>query len=106
MSPSHPGDDDALPEPPADIHLRHLPLIRRAARSRYLRIHRVTDAPVWFGRDRSTRVFRPPVNRFDAPDHSSAASAAQEAYRRQAGVVREGALLAWAEMHRRSVRCP
>ena len=70
MSPSRPGDDDALPEPPADIDLRHLPLVRRAAGSRYVRIHRVTETPVWFGRDSATSVFRPPVNRFDAPDRS------------------------------------
>ena len=70
MSLSRPGDADALPEPPTDIHLRPLPLVRRAAGSRYVRIHRVTDAPVWFGRDSSTGLFRPPVNRFDAPDRS------------------------------------
>lgn len=70
MSPSRPGDNDALPEPPADIDLRRLPLVRRAAGSRYVRIHRVTDAPVWFGGASSAGVSRPPVNRFDAPDRS------------------------------------
>ena len=70
MSSSRPGDGDVLPEPPVDINLRQLPLIRRAAESRYARIHRAADEPVWFGRDRATGVFRPPINRFDAPDRS------------------------------------
>jgi hypothetical protein len=70
VSSSRPGDGDALPEPPADINLRPLPLVRRMAGSRYLRIHRAVDGPVWFGRDNATAAFRPPINRFDAPDRS------------------------------------
>jgi hypothetical protein len=64
------GDADALPEPPADINLRRLPLVRRMAGSRYVRIHRAADGPVWFGRDNATGVFRTPINRFDAPNRS------------------------------------
>ena len=70
MSSSGPADGDALPEPPVDINVRRLPLVRRAAGSRYVRIHRASEGPVWFGRDRATGLFRPAINRFDAPDQS------------------------------------
>jgi RES domain len=70
VSSSGPGDGDVLPEPPADINRRRVPLVRRVAGSRYVRIHRAADGPVWFGRDSVTGVFRPPINRFDAPDRS------------------------------------
>lgn len=63
-------DADALPEPPADIASRKLPLVARPAGTRYLRIHRATDGAVWFGWNVATRQFRPPINRFDAPDRS------------------------------------
>jgi RES domain len=68
---SSPVDDpDALPEPPADIATRKLPLVPRPAGTRYVRINRATDGAVWFGWNPTTRQFRPPTNRFDAPDRS------------------------------------
>jgi hypothetical protein len=68
---SSPVDDaDALPEPPADIAIRKLPLVPRPAGTRYVRIHRAMDGAVWFGWNAATRQFRPPSNRFDAPDRS------------------------------------
>jgi hypothetical protein len=68
---SSPVDDaDALPEPPADIITRKLPLVPRPAGTRYVRIHRATDGAVWFGWNAVTRQFRPPTNRFDASDRS------------------------------------
>jgi hypothetical protein len=63
-------DGDALPEPPADIAARKLPLVSRPAGTQYVRIHRATDGAVWFGWNGATRQFRPPTNRFDAPDRS------------------------------------
>ena len=70
MSSSVVDDADALPEPPADIAARKLPLVARPAGTRYVRIHRATDGAVWFGWNAVTRQFRPPTNRFDAPDRS------------------------------------
>ncbi len=68
---SSPLDDaDALPEPPADIATRKLPLVPRPAGMRYVRIHRATDGAVWFGWNAATQQFRPSSNRFDAPDRS------------------------------------
>ena len=66
MTSSASDDGDALPEPPADIASRRLPLVHRAAGAQYVRIHRAADGPVWFGRDAATKQFRPPTNRFDA----------------------------------------
>jgi hypothetical protein len=63
-------DGDALPEPPADIASRRLPLVHRPAGAQYVRIHHAADGPVWFGRDEATKQFRPPTNRFDALDRS------------------------------------
>jgi RES domain len=63
-------DGDALPEPPADIAARRLPLLVRPAGTQYVRIHRATDSAVWFGWNPATRQYRPPANRFDAPDRS------------------------------------
>jgi RES domain len=63
-------DGDALPEPPADIATRKLPLTARPAGTRYARIHRAADGPVWFGWNHVAAAFRPPTNRFDAPDRS------------------------------------
>jgi len=63
-------DGDALPEPPADIASRSLPLVHRAVGTRYTRIHRAVDRPVWFGWDAATKQFRVPTHRFDAPDRS------------------------------------
>ena len=68
MSSSVVDDADALPEPPADIAARKLPLVARPAGTQYVRIHRATDGAVWFGWNAVTRQFRPPINRFDAPD--------------------------------------
>lgn len=70
MTSSPVDDPDALPEPPADIAKRKLPLVPRSAGTRYVRIHRATDGAVWFGWNAATRQFRPPTNRFDAPDRS------------------------------------
>lgn len=70
MTSSPVDDPDALPEPPADIATRKLPLVPRPAGTRYVRIHRATDEAVWFGWNPTTRQFRPPTNRFDAPDRS------------------------------------
>ncbi len=70
MSSSVVDDADALPEPPADIAARKLPLVARPAGTQYVRIHRATDGAVWFGWNAVTRQFRPPTNRFDAPDRS------------------------------------
>lgn len=61
-------DADALPEPPADLASRALPIVRRAAGARYARIHRMADGAVWFGWDGAAATFRLPTNRFDAPD--------------------------------------
>ena len=68
MSSSVIGDAEALPEPPADIATRKLPLVGRPHGTRYVRIHRAADGPVWFGWKPSAGQFRPPTNRFDAPD--------------------------------------
>jgi RES domain len=70
VSSSAVSDADALPEPPADIASRKLPLVTRLAGTQYLRIHRAADGAVWFGWNAATRQFRPPTNRFDAPDRS------------------------------------
>ena len=70
MSSSRPDEGEALPEPPAGVHVRRLPLVRHAAGSRYVRIHRASDGPVWFGRDNASGLFPPAINRFDAPDRS------------------------------------
>jgi RES domain len=59
-----------LPEPPTDIATRKLPLVGRPPGTRYVRIHRVADGPVWFGWNPSAGQFRPPTNRFDALDRS------------------------------------
>ena len=63
-------DADALPEPPVDIATRKLPLVERPPGTRYVRIHRAADGPVWFGWNPGAGQFRPPTNRFDAPDRS------------------------------------
>ncbi len=65
-----PDDADALPEPPADIASRTLPLVEHPAEARFVRIHRALDGAVWFGRDTATGTFRVPTNRFDSPDRS------------------------------------
>ena len=70
MSSSVVDDGDALPEPPTDIAARKLPLVARPPGTLYVRIHRATDGAVWFGWNAATRQFRPPTNRFDAPDRS------------------------------------
>ena len=70
MTSSPVDDPDALPEPPAEIAKRKLPLIPRSAGTRYVRIHRAADGAVWFGWNATTRQFRPPANRFDASDRS------------------------------------
>lgn len=70
MSSSVIDDADALPEPPADIATRKLPLVERSAGTRYVRIHRAADGPVWFGWNPVAAAYRPPTNRFDAPDRS------------------------------------
>jgi RES domain len=63
-----PEDADALPEPPLDLAKRALPIVRRAAGARYVRVHRMTDGPIWFGWDSTAANFRVPTNRFDSPD--------------------------------------
>ena len=49
------------PGAPAGINRCRVPVVRRVARSRYVRIHRAADGPVWFGRDSVTGMFRPPI---------------------------------------------
>ena len=61
-------DADTLPEPPADIASRKLPLVARPAGTQYVRIHRAVDGAVWFGWNPATKQFRPATNRFDASD--------------------------------------
>jgi hypothetical protein len=60
-------DADALPEPPADLATRTLPIVRRAAGETFVRVHRKTDGPIWFGWDAGTTTFRVATNRFDSP---------------------------------------
>lgn len=65
------GDNaSSLPEPPADLARRSLPIIRRHQNARFIRIHRCADNPIWFGSAAAGRRFRPPINRFDSPDCS------------------------------------
>lgn len=61
---------DALPEPPADISRRKLPLVLKPVGTRWVRIHRAADGAVWFGWDSAGKRFRAATNRFDAPDRS------------------------------------
>ena len=62
------GDDaNALPEPPADLSTRRLPIVSRVAGEVFVRVHRRTDSPIWFGWDAGTRTFRAALNRFDSP---------------------------------------
>lgn len=61
-------DSDALPEPPADLAARRLPLVWRAVGERFVRVHRKTDGSVWFGLDAGTATFRMATNRFDSPN--------------------------------------
>ena len=70
MSSSVVDDAASLPEPPADIAARMLPLVARPAGTQYVRIHRAADGAVWFGWNAAVGQFRPPTNRFDAPDRS------------------------------------
>ena len=70
MTGATPDDADALPEPPADIATRTLPLVEHPVGARFVRIHRATDGAIWFGRDPVTSTFRVPTNRFDSPDRS------------------------------------
>jgi hypothetical protein len=70
VTPVAADDADALPEPPSDLARRVLPAVRRGAGKRYVRIHRMTDGPIWFGWDGATATFRTATNRFDAPDRS------------------------------------
>lgn len=53
-----------------DIAGRKLPLVARPAGTQYVRIHRTADGAVWFGWNAAAGQFRPPANRFDAPDRS------------------------------------
>ena len=61
------NDTDALPEPPADLAFHKLAIVPRLAGEAFIRVHRSTDNPIWFGWDAGTRTFRVPVNRFDSP---------------------------------------
>ena len=70
MSPLPLDDADALPEPPADIAKRKLPLVLKPAGTRYVRIHRATDGVIWFGWSPTEKRFRAPTNRFDSPNRS------------------------------------
>ncbi len=70
MTGTAPDDADALPEPPADIASRKLPLVEHPVGPRFVRIHRASDGAIWFGRDAATGTFRVPTNRFDSPDRS------------------------------------
>lgn len=63
-------DGDRLPEPPADLADRTLPLRTRPAGGQFVRIHRARDGAIWFGWNDVSATFRPPINRFDAPDRS------------------------------------
>ncbi len=63
-------DADALPEPPADLAKRGLPIVRRRAGETFVRVHRDTDGPIWFGWDKAAAAFRMPTNRFDSVDRS------------------------------------
>jgi RES domain len=63
-------DADALPEPPPDLATRTLPTARRLAGERFVRIHHMTDGPIWFGWNAKTTTFRAATNRFDAADRS------------------------------------
>jgi len=65
-----PDDADALPEPPADLANRRLPIVRRREGETFVRVHRDTDGPIWFGWDKAAAAFRMPTNRFDSVDRS------------------------------------
>ena len=67
MTGGEPDDADALPEPPSDLATRRLPILRRAVGETFLRVHRNTDGPLWFGWDAGTATFRVATNRFDSP---------------------------------------
>ena len=70
MTASTPDDADSLPEPPADLAARTLPVVERPTGAKYVRIHRATDGAIWFGWDAALASFRVATNRFDAPDQS------------------------------------
>lgn len=70
MTAGSPDDADALPEPLADLAQRGLPIVRRRAGETFVRVHRDTDGPIWFGWDKAAAAFRMPTNRFDSVDRS------------------------------------
>lgn len=70
MTAGSPDDADAVPEPPADLAQRGLPIVWRRAGETFVRVHRDTDGPIWFGWDKAAVDFRMPTNRFDSVDRS------------------------------------
>jgi hypothetical protein len=63
-----PDDPDALPEPPPDLGQRTLPVVRREAGEKFIRLRRGEDSPIWFGWNADSATFRVATNRSASPD--------------------------------------